>query len=77
MYSITDCPLCNKQYIRETNITEYNDNGELYYDVTDGNWCLPEDICNQILQQKDNVLKDGMSLKRLVNFFGSLKKHQS
>jgi len=67
MYSITICPLCNKQYIRETNIIEYNDNGEYSYDVKDGNWCLPEDICNQILQQKDNVLKDGMRTVYKIN----------
>jgi hypothetical protein len=28
MYDLIECPLCNKQYIRETTITEYNDNGE-------------------------------------------------
>jgi hypothetical protein len=63
LYDITDCPLCKKQYIRETTITEYNDNGEYSYDVKDGNWCLPKDMCS--VQQKDNVLEDGMSLREL------------
>jgi hypothetical protein len=78
MYDLTECPLCNKQYIRETTITEYNVNGKYYYDVKDGNWCLPKDMCNQILQQINHVLKDGMSLKelcmRLMELFDLTKK---
>ena len=78
MYDLTECPLCNKQYIRETTITEYNIKGKYYYDVKDGNWCLPKDICNQILQQINHVLKDGMSLKelcmRLMELFDLTKK---
>lgn len=78
MYDLTECPLCRKQYIRETTITEYNVNGEYYYDVKDGNWCLPKDICGQILQQIDRVLEDGMSLRdlciRLMQLFDLTKR---
>ncbi len=56
MYDLTECPLCNKQHIRET----------------------PKDICSQILQQKDNVLKDSMSLRelciRLMRLFDLTKR---
>jgi hypothetical protein len=36
LYDLIKCSLCNKQYIRETTITEYNDNGEYYCDVKIG-----------------------------------------
>jgi hypothetical protein len=76
MYDLKQCPLCNKQYLEDTAVIEYHiheNSGKYYYDMKHGDWCLPRDMHNRILQQIDRIFRDGMTLKelcmRLMEYF--------
>lgn len=65
MYDLKGCPLCKEEYLEDTTVIEYCENGKYYYDMRHENWCLPGDMRGMILKQIDQILIDGMTLKEL------------
>ena len=65
VYDLKHCPLCNEEYLEDTTLIEYSENGKYYYDMRYGHWCLPGDMRDMILRQIDKILVDGMTLKEL------------
>ncbi|HUV81667.1 MAG TPA: hypothetical protein VMW53_01125 [archaeon] len=53
---IKHCPLCNKEYLEDTTLIEYSENGKYYYDMRYGNWCLPGDMRERTVHETNGDL---------------------